>query len=388
MSADNRPKGRHRTRQLAIWLACLVFAWLVLSSCARVAGTSPASEATGDAGRPLVARFLDVGQGDSALLELPDGTAMLVDGGDYRAGQNVVDHVLREAGGRLRCVVATHPHADHIGGLGDVLESCATDEVWSPNVDPGTATNNEFRDAVAKSGASQRVCETGATLAQGDGFRVQCIWPPAGAEFEDLNDYSAILVVTYGSRSLLLTGDAHADVVRRACEEAGVGHVDVLKIAHHGSETGTDAELLGAIAPETAVISYGMDNPYGHPDGVVLDALVASGVTTYGTGANGEVDVSLGPTGTDVRTQREGSVVAGDVPDAIRETRDEAESAAAALAAGVEAVRRGDANVVYVTPTGSRYHRAGCSHLKDEVIPLVKDDAVEAGYTPCGSCKP
>ncbi len=388
MSADNRTKVWRRERLLSFLLACLALACLALSSCAHVARTPSSADTTGNAEQGLLARFLDVGQGDAILLELPDGTAMLVDGGDYRTGQNVVERVRQEAGGHLRCVVATHPHADHIGGLEDALRSCTTDEVWRPDVDPGTATCDEFKEAVEKSGASQRACETGATLVQGDGFRVRCIWPPAGAKFEDLNDYSAILLVTCGSRTLLLTGDAHADVVRRACEEAGVGHVDVLKVAHHGSETGTDPELLGALAPDIAIVSYGLDNSYGHPDKVVLDALAAAGATVYGTGANGEVDVRLGPEGTDVSTQRDGTVVAGDVPEAVRETMDEAASAAAALAAGAEAERRGDADVVYVTPTGSRYHRAGCSRLKDEAIPLLKDDAENAGYTPCNSCKP
>ena len=357
-------------------------------SCSRVPETTSDTKPAEGTGQALVAHILDVGQGDSIVLELPDGTSMLVDGGDYRAGKKVAERVRQETGGHLRYLVATHPHADHIGGLDDVLESCATDEVWRPDVDPGTATNNELNEAVKKSGAAQHTCEAGTTLAQGDGFQIRCIWPPAKEKFEDLNDYSAILLVTYGSRSLLLTGDAHADMVRQACEKAGVNHVDVLKVAHHGSETGTDAKLLSLLTPSVATISYGLDNSYGHPDGVVLDALSSAGVTTYGTGANGEISVSLTPTGIDVSTQREGTVVAGDVPDAVKETESEAATASAALAAGAEAERRGDANVVYVTSSGSRYHRKGCKHVKDGAIPLVKDDATAAGYEPCGTCNP
>ena len=388
MSAGSRTRERPRARLRAVWLAAIALACLLLLSCSRAPETPADSGTNGDAEHALVARMLDVGQGDAILLQLPDGTAMLVDGGDYRAGQKVAERVRQEAGGHLRYLVATHPHADHIGGLDDVLGSCATDEVWGPNVDPGTATSNEFKDAVAKSGAAKHTCETGQVLARGDGFCVQCIWPPAKAEFEDLNDYSAILLVTYGSHSLLLTGDAHADIVRKACEEAGVGHVDVLKAPHHGSETGIDDKLLSTLTPNVTIMSYGLDNSYGHPDGVVLDALAAAGVTTYGTAANGEITVSLKPVGAEVSPQHEGSVVAGDVPAAVKETESEAASAAAALAAGAEAERRGDSSVVYVTPTGSRYHRSGCSRLKDDVIPLVKDDAAAAGYTPCGTCKP
>ena len=388
MSAKNLTADRRRGRSRAVFLACLLLACLALLSCSHAPDASSGAGTHEDAEHPLVARLLDVGQGDATLLQLPDGTAMLVDGGDYRAGQSVAGRVSQEAGGHLRRLVATHPHADHIGGLRDVLSSCAAEEVWQPDVDPATATSDEFNDAVAKSGAVRQTCEAGVTLAQGSGFLVRCIWPPAKAEFEDLNDYSAILLVSCGSHTLLLTGDAHADLVRQACKEAGVGHVDVLKVAHHGSETGTDAKLLEALTPSVAIVSYGLDNSYGHPDGVVLDALAAAGVATYGTGANGEVCVRLGPGGAEVSTQREGTVVAGDVPDAVRETMDEAESAAAALAAGTEAERRGDADVVYVTPTGSRYHRRGCPRMKDNVIPLVKDDAAEAGYTPCGSCDP
>ncbi len=365
-----------------------MLACVALSSCADLPKT-PTDTFESDGGEArLVVRFLDVGQGDAVLLDLPDGTSMLVDGGDYRAGAVVAKRVRQEASGHLRHLVATHPHADHIGGLVDVLDTCETDEVWLPDVDPGTATSNELRDAITRSGAAVRACEAGMTLAQGEGFRVRCLWPPTDAKFEDLNDYSAILLVTCGPRSLLLTGDAHADVVRRACENAGVEHVDALKAAHHGSETGTDAELLDLLTPGTAIISYGLDNPYGHPDNVVLDMFADAGVEVCGTGANGEVSVILETTGTQVRTERDGTVTPGDVPDALKETIEEASSAAAAIAAGAEAEGRGDADVVYVTPTGERYHRAGCSRLHDEVIPLVIDDAIEAGYTPCGSCNP
>ena len=132
------------------------------------------------------------------------------------------------------------------------------------------------------------------------------MWPPADADFADDNAYSAVIRVTFGSTTVLLTGDAPIE----ALERANPGHADILKVSHHGSASGTDTRLAHEISCGIAVVSYGTDNEYGHPAKTVLDALRGAGAQIYGTGANGTVTVTSDGTRVSVSCEREGSVVA------------------------------------------------------------------------------
>ena len=262
-------------------------------------------------GAPLVATFLDVGQGDSAFLSLPDGSTLLIDGSDYKAGPQIVAWLRSQGIQRVDHVLATHPHADHIGGLIDVLASVEVGTVWLPDVDADTATSNEFLDAIELAGCSVKEAKVDEEMAAGQGFSVRLLWPPPGLDSSDLNDYSALALVTCGDKTMLFTGDASARITADACIDAGVGHVDVLKVAHHGGEAGTSQELARLLTPTYAVISYGQDNYYGHPTQEALDALAEVGTQVYGTAVNGNVTVTIDGSQVNVATERDGTVTAG-----------------------------------------------------------------------------
>ena len=310
---------RARIRPFALIALALCAATLVL--LATLSGKVPLGHQDADNGPDvsLEATFIDVGQGDAALLLLPDGSALLVDGGQRSEGDAVAQAV-RALGDDHPCrVLATHPHADHIGGLIDVLGQTNVMEVWEPSVRAPTATAQEFEAAIGSSGCPVRVAAAGTVIVEGPGFCARLLWPPGDADFEDLNDWSAILLVTCADKTLLMTGDARADIIAQACLEAGVSHVDALKVAHHGSETGTTQDLVRELSPQVAVVSSGLDNPYGHPDQLALDALAGVGTRVYGTAANGEVRMVLDASGIDVETEREGVVAAGDAWPMVEE---------------------------------------------------------------------
>ncbi|MGN8690383.1 ComEC/Rec2 family competence protein [Atopobiaceae bacterium HCP3S3_F7] len=256
----------------------------------------------------LTVRFLDVGQGDSELVELPDGKLMLIDAGTQDAGPTVVRAVRDLGRTRIDYLVATHPHADHIGGMAEVLHAFDVGEVWAPAVAANTRTFEAFLDAVEDKGLTIRAGSRGKDIvAPGTaGYDVQVLGPSDSLSSEDLNDYSLVIRVRFGSTSFLFTGDAPKDEIRADARE----HVDVLKVAHHGSDTGTDASLAAQLSPRIAVISYGIDNDYGHPTQRVLDALAASGAQVLGTGANGTVTVTSDGTDVTAISAREGPVVA------------------------------------------------------------------------------
>ena len=243
--------------------------------------------------------FLDVGQGDAALLEVPEG-AVLVDQGPPEAH---VAAQLRSMGIRsLSALVLTHPERDHVGGAADVLTKLHVAEVLDPDL---AREGPERRKAVAVAqakGVPIVPARAGAVHRLGR-LRLRVLWPDGpGTPADNPNDHAIVLLASYGETDLLLTADAESNVTKRLPLRA----VEVLKVAHHGSEDAGLAEELRVLRPRIAVVSVGRGNDYGHPRPETLAALGASpGLTLYRTDQNGRVVVESNGRTFTVRTQRE-----------------------------------------------------------------------------------
>jgi competence protein ComEC len=228
----------------------------------------------------LVVRVLDVGQGDSILFQPPAGEPVLVDTGPR---DGAVDDRLGDLGiERLAAVVITHDQSDHAGGLGELLDSMQVDRVVYGRDDP------RLRGAALAAGAAP------IQLAEGGGFgsgelELTAIWPPRellASTSEDPNRLCLVLLARWRHFSMLLTGDAEAEAA-----PIELGPVDVLKVAHHGSQDAGLDELLERSLPKLAVISVGADNPFGHPSHPTLAELRTHGVPTMRTDQRGEIEI-------------------------------------------------------------------------------------------------
>jgi competence protein ComEC len=231
-------------------------------------------------GTHLAVRVLDVGQGDSILLDPPGGAPVLIDTGP--PGDGVEDR-LRELGvDRLSALVITHDQSDHAGDLAALLDSVRVDRLVYGRDDPG------LRGAALAAGAEPHSLAQGGEIDSG-GLRLGALWPPRellGEVSEDPNLLCLVLVARWRHFSMLLTGDAEAESV-----PIDPGPVDVLKVAHHGSEDAGLDELLDRSVPKLAVISVGAGNPFGHPTGPTLADLDEHGVPVMRTDTQGEIDI-------------------------------------------------------------------------------------------------
>ncbi len=283
------------------WLiaARLAFVGVLLSCTALFSAFSRLSEC-----RCLTVHFLDVGQGDAIAVRTPAGRWVLVDGGPRSegrdAGRRVVVPFLRRAGAvRLAAIVATHAHADHVGGLPAVLNALPVDLVLEPGEPLGEAPYLEFLAASEASGARWRAARRGDRLDL-DSVRFTVLSPDSAwaAETTDPNEESLVLLVEYGHVRFLLTGDAGLPVEFQLAGR--IGDVDVLKVGHHGSRSATSDAWLDEARPEIAVISVGARNTYGHPAPEVIARLVAHGAHVYRTDREGTI--TLESDGVSVRT--------------------------------------------------------------------------------------
>lgn len=242
--------------------------------------------------------FLDVGQGDAVLLETPRARVLVDQGppeGDA-AGQLV------ELGVRsLSALVLTHPERDHVGGAAAVLRRLEVGQV----LDPGLAATGPERAAALREaderGVPARVVRAGATFEAG-GLALRVLWPAdAGTPTEDPNTNAVVLAASFGATDVLLPADAESDVTGRL----PLGAVEVLKIAHHGSDDPGLGGQLRRLRPRVAVISCGRDNDYGHPDPDTVATLTdAAGLATYRTDRDGRVVVESDGRRLTVRTER------------------------------------------------------------------------------------
>jgi competence protein ComEC len=254
--------------------------------------------------------FLDVGQGDAVVVELPDGRVMVVDAGgfpgsDLDPGRAVVEPYLRSRKiGRLDVLAMSHAHPDHAGGLPRLIERFRPREFWWAGTGGEGPAWRAVETAIAQSGVPVRALRRGDVPLETADASVLALHPPRRWEVATLNDSSLVLWLRLHDRRLLLTGD-----VERAAEEllragASVRSLasDVLKVPHHGSRTSSTPEWLAAVRPTLAVVSVGAQNSYGLPSPEVLARYAAAGVCLVRTDRCGTVELEESHTGWRMRT--------------------------------------------------------------------------------------
>ena len=393
-------------------------------------GRAGAAQATGNTGAEntgiaqsgtLTVTWLDVGQGDAAVIQC-GGQSMLIDGGKPEKSSYIYAWLQQHGLSYLDVIVATHVDADHIGGLSGALNYASVGTAYCPVTTGTTETFQSFVKYLAQRGKQITVPTAGETFALG-GAQVQILGPLHSSE--DSNDNSIVLKVSFGATSFLFTGDAE-----RAEEQdllnAGVNlQSTVLKVGHHGSDTSTSYPFLRAVAPQYAVISVGAGNSYGHPTEAVLSRLRDAGVTTFRTDMQGEITaVSDGQTinfSTAKNAAAETLANAGAGQNAnlagggnsATQTAGSGQNtggaatagAGAAGAAAIASANAGGGNAggaagagttsSYVLNTNShKFHLPSCSSV-DTISPKNRKDVNESreqiireGYAPCKRCNP
>lgn len=259
---------------------------LVLS--ALLVALAPQSEAA----EPLQVHFLEVGQGDAALIVSPTGKTVLIDAGP-KGGDRVVRRALASAGRRvIDLAVFTHAHADHIGGMAALVKTLKVKRVLDPGFDHTSRTYLRLLETLKKHKVPMTIARDGATIDIGGGASMQIFNPGetlmTGSR-SDANTNSIVLRLTHGSMSVLFTGDAEDPTERRLLERPKRLASTVLKVAHHGSRHSSSARFLAAVAPLASVISCGIQNKYGHPNAETLSRLKAVKTGVFRTDLHGTI---------------------------------------------------------------------------------------------------
>jgi competence protein ComEC len=259
--------------------------------------------AFGSLPRPLTITVLDVGQGDSILVQSPSGRTMLIDGGGrageatrgYDVGREVVVPALMARGvRRIDVLVITHPHEDHIGGLGAVVAALPVGMVLDPTLTEDNDQYRELRAAIKRKHITLRRATEGQQVDLGDGVLLDVLNPPdprlTGAS---ANDSSAVMRLTFQDFSMLLAADIEYLGAARVARLGDEIHSTVLKVPHHGSAGDAGSRLVETVRPALAVISVGENNQFGHPSPETLRELEAVGAKVMRTDRDGAVAIRV-----------------------------------------------------------------------------------------------
>ncbi|MGN9163844.1 ComEC/Rec2 family competence protein [Tissierellaceae bacterium HCP3S3_D8] len=238
----------------------------------------------------LEVHFIDVGQGDSILVKSGE-EFMLIDGGKNSAADTVVEYLKSQNVNKIKYVIGTHPHEDHIGGLDDVIDTFDIEKVIMPNITHNTKTFEDVLDSIMNKGLGITQAKSGDRYDLGDAEMT--ILAPNKEKYKDLNDYSVVVRLKYGNTSFMFTGDAEKISEDEMIEVYGSSlKSDVLKLGHHGSTTSTTKRFLELVDPRVAVITVGKDNTYGHPHREVLERVENAEIKIYRTDLDGTIVAS------------------------------------------------------------------------------------------------
>lgn len=238
---------------------------------------------------------IDVGQGDSILLVSPSKKTMLIDAGDSKCYGAIKAQLNELDIDSLDVVVATHPHADHIGSMDEVIKNYPIGGFYMTDFVATTRTYENMLSALENKNVKVHQALAGVVIPWDEGVTVTVLSPLEGVEYEDSNTSSIVLKVVYGSSSIILTGDAEKeteDGILARWGEAAL-KANVLKLGHHGSSTSSGLDFLVAVDPDFTVCSLGANNDYGHPHRETLNLMKELNLTMHRTDLEGTIKIVL-----------------------------------------------------------------------------------------------
>lgn len=370
---------------LILFLALMTY---VLASCGvnaeQVSNTSQDTTNTSDNNSGLIVYFLDVGQADCTLIQLPNGEEVLIDAGNYGDGSYIKNYLENLNVDDIEYFILTHPHEDHIGSAKEIINNFTVKKIYMPDV---LASSNLYEStmlAIENKDIETIFAKPGLKIIDSPDLKLELL-SPKSMYYSELNEYSAVARLEYDNTSFLFTGDAESV---SELEMLGGGFnldSDVLKVGHHGGRTSSSIDFLKAVTPEYSIISCGEDNSYGHPHIETLNRLSDIGSEIY-------------------RTDELGTIVAVSNGKDLSITSDEVIEIPLAPLEILNTPLVPDSSEVKETPAISEtnyvgnknslvFHKTDCSSVADmkesnKIFFTIRQNAVDQGYTPCGRCNP
>ena len=256
----------------------------------------------------MTVSFIDVGQGDSELIQSPSGKVMLIDAGPTDAGSKVVKYLQDRGISTIDVVVATHPHEDHIGGMAAVLNTFTVKLVIDSGYPHTTSTYENMLNIIDKKNIPFKTVKSGDTISLDPAISIVVLNPQATFS-SDINENSVVMKITNGKTTFLFPSDA----------EKISPHADILKVPHHGSDTGSGT--VAQIAPSIAVIEVGAGNSYGHPTASTLQRLQQAGSAIYRTDLDGTIKITSDGITYSVDKEKQATITAAPIISAAPTTK-------------------------------------------------------------------
>lgn len=248
--------------------------------------------------------FIDTGQSDSALMT--DGTySVLIDAGDIDDGNNIASFIKSKGIDKLDTVIISHPHADHIGGMPEILKQIEVKQFYIPDIPdslmPTTDCFEKTLELLEINKVETKIAEKGVAFTVGD-MNFKVISP--AKEYDELNNISAVVRMTYGKSSFLFCGDAEKEVENDILESGEYISSDLIKVGHHGSGTSSIKKFVKAVSPQYAIFCVEEDNSYGHPSAAVVERYEDIGAEIYRTDTHGTITVICDGENIEITTEK------------------------------------------------------------------------------------
>ena len=247
----------------------------------------------------LKVHYLDVGQGDSIFVELPNNETMLIDAAESYQSENIINYLKNLNYQKIDYVIGTHPHTDHIGGLKNIINTFEIGKIYMPKVVSTTKTYESLLMAIKDKNLKINTAKAGTSIIDTDALKIN-ILAPNNSIYTELNNYSVVTKITYGTTKFLFMGDAEKLSENEIKENVTA---DVIKIGHHGSNTSSSIDFIKKVNAKYGIISVGINNKYNLPKEETITNWENSGTKIYLTSTNGTIRASSD--GTNIKIESE-----------------------------------------------------------------------------------